>query len=549
MTDPAPGIGVLAALAVLIAASVWLGFLAERVVDRGAFMKSFFLGNRGLGPWAMALTATVQSGGTFMGFPSFVYTHGWAVSLWIASYMVVPITGFGVLGKRFAQLSRRTGALTVPDLLRERFASPTVGLIASIFILFYMTFMLVAQFKAGALIMKIAWPGTGALALSEDGPIGPGGAYYLGLAIFTLTVVGYTLIGGFLAAVWTDLFQSVMMFIGVMILLPLVLMAAGGTEAATRAAMASTGPEFVFPPGYSPEGRQFLPLSLAFSFFVLWIFSGVGAPASMVRVMACRDTPTLRRSIALLGVYNTFIYLPLIMICVCGRAVIPSLEVSDEIIPRLALKVTHDFWGGGLLAGVILAAPFGAVMSTVSSYLVVIASGLVRDIYQRFLHPEASDARLKWLARAVMIVVGLIAVGANIQPVDFLQAIVVFSASGSGATFFVAAVMAAYWRRATAKGAIAAMLAGSGVTLFFYSLSWIAPYLPNPAVLEPFGYYPMIGAKSAFRPCFPFGLDPIVFALAASALAGVIVSLCTQPPGEHTVSRLFDAPEPKGSRA
>src|SRR5947199_8751358 len=126
---PKPGIGTMVALVIFIAASVWLGTLAQRVVSKGSFVKGFFLGNRGLGAWAVALTATVQSGGTFMGFPSLVYSHGWIVALWIGSYMVVPLTGFAVLGKRFAQLSRRTGAITVPDLFRERFGDPRVGLV------------------------------------------------------------------------------------------------------------------------------------------------------------------------------------------------------------------------------------------------------------------------------------------------------------------------------------------------------------------------------------------------------------------------------------
>ena len=78
-----------------IAASVWLGTLAQKVVERSEFIQGYFQGNRGLGAWTIALTATVQSGGTFMGFPSLVYTHGWIVALWIGSYMVVPITGFG----------------------------------------------------------------------------------------------------------------------------------------------------------------------------------------------------------------------------------------------------------------------------------------------------------------------------------------------------------------------------------------------------------------------------------------------------------------------
>src|SRR5689334_16220974 len=116
MSDPLPsaGIGTLIALCLLIAASVWMGAMAQRVVQRGSFLKGYFLGNRGLGSWTLALTATVQSGGTFMGFPSLVYSHGWAVALWISAYMVVPLTGFGVLGKRMAQLSRRTNAITVP---------------------------------------------------------------------------------------------------------------------------------------------------------------------------------------------------------------------------------------------------------------------------------------------------------------------------------------------------------------------------------------------------------------------------------------------------
>src|SRR5439155_26734458 len=134
---PSVGYGALFMLVLFMLASMWIGALANRVTRQGSFMKGFFLGNRGLGAWALALTATVQSGGTFMGFPSLVYTHGWIVALWIAGYMVVPLTGFGILGKRIAQLSRKTGALTVPDMFRARFNSPAPGLSASLLIMFY----------------------------------------------------------------------------------------------------------------------------------------------------------------------------------------------------------------------------------------------------------------------------------------------------------------------------------------------------------------------------------------------------------------------------
>ncbi|HEX7447018.1 MAG TPA: sodium:solute symporter, partial [Pirellulales bacterium] len=191
MSEPSSGGGALVALLVFVIASVWLGTVAQRIVERGSFLKGYFLGNRGLGAWALALTTTVQSGGTFMGFPSLVYSHGWVLTLWIAGYMVVPITGFGMIGKRMAQLSRRTGAITVPDLFRERFASPGVGVAALVLILFYLSFMMVAQFKAGAIVMKVAMPGSGALTLDESATTGFDYYYLLGLTIFALTVVGY----------------------------------------------------------------------------------------------------------------------------------------------------------------------------------------------------------------------------------------------------------------------------------------------------------------------------------------------------------------------
>src|SRR3989440_4790818 len=96
---PSPGVGAIAALVLFIAASVWLGTIAQKVVERSQFIQGYFQGNRGLGAWTIALTATVQSGGTFMGFPGYVYAAGWIVALWIGSYMVVPLTGFGVIGK------------------------------------------------------------------------------------------------------------------------------------------------------------------------------------------------------------------------------------------------------------------------------------------------------------------------------------------------------------------------------------------------------------------------------------------------------------------
>jgi hypothetical protein len=106
--------------------------------------------------------------------------------------MVVPITNFGILAKRLAQLSRRTGAITIPDLFRERFASPVAGLVSSLLIIFLMSIMIVPQFKAGASIMKIVWPNFGGMELSTTNGQPLDMPYLIGLGVFALVVVGYT---------------------------------------------------------------------------------------------------------------------------------------------------------------------------------------------------------------------------------------------------------------------------------------------------------------------------------------------------------------------
>jgi SSS family solute:Na+ symporter/sodium/pantothenate symporter len=550
---------VLVALLVFIAASVWLGTLAQRAIDKGRFLEGFFLGNRGLGAWALALTATVQSGGTFMGFPALVYSHGWIVALWIGSYMVVPLTGFAIIGKRLAQLSRRTGAITVPDLFRERFASPAVGLIASLLIMLFMTFMMMAQFKAGAIIMKLAWPGSGMLAFGEDMDAAIDVKYYTGLAIFSLTVIGYTLIGGFLASVWTDLFQSVMMLFGVLLLVCLAVPAAGGLEHATREAVRQTADTFASGPGYFPprsDGlvRQFLTPGLAVSMFFIWVWGGFSSPASMVRVMAAGSTEVIRKSIVLLSLYNCLIYIPLILVCISARAIVPNLEKPDETVPRMALMLTDGLPGGPLLAGVILAAPFGAVMATVSCYLLVISSGVVRDVYLRFLRPHAGVKEVRLVTSLAMIGVGGVAILANLRPPPYLQALVVLSTTCGASALAIPILTACYWRRATRAGTITAMLAGTVTVLSLYAAGWLhtwslsqvaehgssaGPLARN--VAQWLGPDQGIGIESPFRPYFLLGLDPLMWGLLASAVCGLSVSRLTTPPPDEHVAWLFDA--------
>ncbi|HID76498.1 MAG TPA: hypothetical protein EYP56_10930 [Planctomycetaceae bacterium] len=217
-----------------------LAAAANRLLRGRQFLSEYFLGSRRLGVWAFALTfaATSASGGSFTGFPSKTYAHGWILGLWIASYIVFPVCAMGLLGKRLNQVARISGAITVPDVLRDRFRSPVLGLLAVSLIVFFMGFNLVAQFKAGSMILGTLLDGVGVFqaaayaVASATARIGWLAAadprYLLALGAFGLAVVIYTTWGGFRAVVWTDVMQGVVMVCGMLLMLPLAILAVGG---------------------------------------------------------------------------------------------------------------------------------------------------------------------------------------------------------------------------------------------------------------------------------------------------------------------------------
>jgi SSS family solute:Na+ symporter/sodium/pantothenate symporter len=251
----------------------------------------------------------------------------------------------------------------------------------------------------------------------------------------------------------------------------------------------------------------------------------------MVRLMAFRDSRTLRYSIIYLTLYNLMIYVPLILIFVSARAILPNLEKTDEVMPRLVVTLSNPY-----VAGLILAAPYGAVMSTVSGWLLIISSGLVRDLYQRFLRPTASEKEIERASYAATIAVGVLVATLALRPPEFLQLIVVFSSAGMASSFLIPGIFGAFWRRANHQGAIAAMAAGAAMTLGLYLYGYI---------LGQQGYDPGIGASGgAFVPYYLLGFDPCVWGLSVSLVTGVIVTLLAPPPDPARVSLLFDAQPP-----
>jgi sodium/pantothenate symporter len=558
-----------------------LGALSHQLLRRGSFLKEYFLGDRKLNAWVLGLTyvATSVSAGSMVGFPSLIYRNGWIMALWISGYMVGGLVSKGVLAKRLNQVSRLTGAITVPDVLRDRYQSPLLGVLASIFLLLFLVFNLVGQFKAGGLITRQAFGGvldtpayqgvrsatvqtltaTGAwnetaavqervryvslLAASPQAAFPaniPWGAlpqsatassfygleypdYVLGIMIFALTVVTYTTYGGFWAVTWTDVLQGIVMVLGAMLLMVLALIKVGGLAHATTQ-LRAINVNLISGPG--PD--DYLLPGLAVSFFFLWTVGAMGQPVGMVRLMACRDTPTLRTSLFMIGVYFALIYFPLVVAFICARALYPTEYVgeSDRIMPVMALTVTADF---PLLGGLILAAPYAAAMSAVAGFLLLMSSSLVRDLYQRNINPNVSPWLVKWVSYGTTAVVGIIVTLAALWPPRFLQYLIVFTGSGMACTFLAPTVLGLYWQRTTRAGALAALCGGFGTVLGLYVLGW-----------RGFGKAGRTGpAAEAFAPVYLFDIDPVLYGLLISFVLGIVVSLLTRPLPQKHVDRYF----------
>ena len=606
-----------------------LAILSNRAAKGKDFVGEYFLGSRGFGVWAFALTfaATNASGGSFTGFPALIYSHGWTLSLWIAAYMVMPLVSMALIGKRINQISRKCDALTIPEVLRARFESSAVGLVATSLLIFFMFFYLLAQFKAGGKILSTLFAGEPLFQsavsfvsrITSDIPwvnrAEPD--YLLCLILFAAAVIVYVVYGGFRAVVWTDVMQGIVMFLGVILMLGLALWQAGGLENATQQLAKMIPPEhgkavlstnsvaeseqtfakgtwlfdsgevfrlgelatipigqtstqtvqilkivtpfeieklnakqasgkipdpglkvkvtkripyrygagktgtYVSNPGPdSSSDLGFLAIGTAISFFIFWPFAATGQPSNMVRLLSFKDTRTLRYSVVTVAIYYSIIYFALIIIFCCARVLMPGMEIDpDKTMPAFANQLTRDA-GIPWLAGLLIAAPFAAVMSSVDSFLLVVSSAVVRDIYQQHVDSNAPERKIKLLSYSVTIVVGVLAVLFVLNPPQYLQDLIVFATGGLAACFLTPMLLSLYWRRMTSYATIAAMLAGTGVHMG----------------LTCWGY----AENNEFRAYSFLGFNPFIWDLLGSMCVALLVVALGPKPNRELIVKFFE---------
>ncbi|WP_058308340.1 sodium/pantothenate symporter [Gracilibacillus massiliensis] len=454
-----------------------IGLLASRTSSPSkSFMEDYYLGGRRLGGFvlAMTMTATYGSASSFIGGPGVAYNEGLG---WVLLSITQVATGYFtlmILGKRFAIVAKKYKAITMVDFLKERYQSKWVVLLSSFSIIIFLFSAMAAQ-----------WIGGGRLIESITGL-----SYHSALFIFVITVIIYVTFGGFRAVTLTDSIQGSIMLVGTIILLVSIIITGGGISA-IMTDLQNENPNLITP--YGADGA--LSPQYVSSF---WILVGVGVialPQIVVRAMSYQNTKAFHRALIIGTLVVGVIMLNMHLIGVFARPILPGIEVADTVIPLIALEVLPAW-----LAGIVLAAPLAAIMSTVDSLLLLVSSTIVKDIYINYIEPTASRKKVRTLSMTITAILGIIVYLIAVNPPDLIIWLNLYTIGGLEAAFLWPVVMGIYWKKGTKHGAIAAIISG------FTSYIVLQAFYPN-----------------------PFGMHAVVSSLAISLIAYIAASKLSQP--------------------
>jgi sodium/pantothenate symporter len=300
--------------------------------------------------------------------------------------------------------------------------------------------------------MTAQWVGGGRLVESLTGL-----SYETSLLIFAVTVSAYVVIGGFRAVVLTDTVQGVIMLIGTIILLIATILAGGGmTEVMTK--LSAENPNLLSPFG----ADRSLSAIYVSSFWILVGVGVIGLPQISVRAMSYKNSKSMHRAIIIGTLVIGTIMFGMHFIGVLARAIIPGIEIGDKVMPTLTMEVMPP-----LLAGVVLSAPMAAIMSTISSLLILVSSTVVKDVYLNFMNPNATEKKIKSISFWVTILIGAAVIVFALNPPDLLVWLNLFSFGGLESVFIWPIIFGLYWSRGTKYGAISSMLVGLSTYILF----------------------------------------------------------------------------------
>ena len=434
---------ILAVTAVYMAILLVIGFAAARLTRSP---EDFFLANRSLGSWVTAVssTASSESGWVVLGAVGMAYVNG-VSALWYAPGCLLGyVANLYFLAPRLRREAARQGSLTIPDFLADRFGDPRHAVrltgVAIIFLSLggYVAAQMTATGKAMQAILGLSYP--------------------QGIAIGGAIIVVYTLMGGFRAVSWTDFFQGMIMALA-LVAMPLLVLAEVGGYSAMLHRLAVVDPNLVTVTG----GRTGFAL---FGFMTGLLGIGLGYPGQphvLTRYMAASGDEKIRQTQVIAMLWGVLVFFGAGYLGLAGRLLLPELASGgdpEQLFPLLSRAMLHP-----LVAGVMLAAILSAIMSTVSSQLLVAASAVSRDLFENVLGVARSGRASVLAGRLAVLLLGAAALLVSLQDVRVVFWFVLFAWSGLGAAFGPVLLLSLWTDLLTRKGAVAGMATGFAVTV------------------------------------------------------------------------------------
>lgn len=464
-------IGIWISLSLYFALMLAIGFYAYR--NSTSSSEEYILGGRQLHPAVAALSAGASdmSGWLLLGLPGALFISG-LVSAWIGIGLTLgALVNWIVVAPRLREQTQRyDNSLTIPQFLSNRFPSKAMALrvVSAVIVVVFFSVYTASGLVAGGKLAESAFSSVFQFTSISD--------YAMGVSLTLTVVLIYTVIGGFLAVSLTDFCQGVIMMLALIIMPIVVLFGSGGGGLSQASETLGT-----LDPNYL---SWFSGLSvIGFLSAIAWGLGYFGQPHIIVRFMAIRTLKEVPKARNIGMSWMVISVIGSLSLGIFGRAyaVRNGIEVED---PETIFIVLADMLFHPLVTGFLFAALLAAVMSTISSQLLVASSSLTEDFYRLFLRKEASEKETVMIGRISVLLVGIAAIIIAWDPNSKVLGLVSHAWAGFGAAFGPLILLALTWRRMTGAGAVAGLAVGALTVVAWIALGWDVSFMGGSGVYE-----------------------------------------------------------------
>lgn len=499
---------IIAAIVLYLLVMLAIGFVFSKKNENAS---DFYLGGRKIGPivTAMSAEASDMSSWLLMGLPGVAYLSGVCDAFWTAFGLAIG-TWFNwyLVARRLRRYSSNLNAITVPEFFSRRYHDDKKilnAIAALVIIIFFIPYTASGFAACGKLFNSLF-----------------GVNYTVAMVASAMVILCYTIMGGFSAVSTTDLIQSCVMTIALVVVLGFGISTAGGVNAVIDNAQSLAG-YLSLTSMHDMAGNTATPYGpITIISTMAWGLGYFGMPHILLRFMAIKDEKKLVLSRRIASVWVVIAMSVAIIIGVVGYGMTKAgalefLEgsASETIIVKIAGLISQHGVFAAVVAGIILAGILAATMSTSDSQMLAAASSVSQNIVQDFFKVKLTEKQSLAIARGTIFAISVIAVFLARDPNSSVFGIVSFAWAGFGGAFGAVMLCALFWKRSTKKGALAGMIAG-GVTIFVWKYC-----------VRPLG-----GAWNIYE---------LLPAFLVSLAAIVIVSLLTAKPDDTIIKEFEEA--------